>query len=820
MRRNYSQPSGSASYQRRYVSFRGVDFTNSPLYVDPTRSPYAENVIVDSAGVVHKRPRWAAIYKNLLEQQMHSMAFYKPPAKLQEESILVSHQGKTLYLDWHTGLSSDLNDADSQMFQFGGRLYILDGKGYRVMYYDDKAASWVFKYVYEVATPTETQVAGFYLAEEKTTIDGEQQQQTTIEYTWQFGEQGERNLLTGRRINTFCGDGIHDTFYFDCANFKVYKVEMYRLIPDQGSSTTEATVTISSGTNIRKSPSMSGTIITNTGSSTPTCVTTGKTGNWYQIVWQSQTAYVHQSRVTSSSGSATTMATDDKGWETLTGGYTVSEDNTKHCTKIVFSTKPPAHPRGNGLPNIRVTGAMTEVTTVSTTITQDMIDFGETGISIPESSMMTALISVAKNGTTLASSAYTVTYPPDTTHSATVTVADLAADDEITITYRRETFRDIDLIGKCNKYGQYGEYNHDRFFFTGNPDHLNRDWYSETSDPTIVLENSFTDIGDQHTGIAGYLNFQSDMLIIKYDSNGDNLFRRTADTDGDLTIFPVRAYKGRGVTSDKAIANVKGECVFLTPEGVYQFISSDLGSRYGTKEMSYTIKTRLLKENLSEGVMGVWNDWLLLTFPNGHCYVADTAQQTAPSSSGGYGWEWFFWTGCPFTHITYNTEDRTLYFAVPGYKVGFIDDGSAAYEPPAFADYPDGYDEPYRTITALWTTPLDEMEEPSRYKFLNRRGAMLQFDQNVPQMLEVAVVMDGKTLLLYRDEDMLQDYYTQFDYTLLDLKAATDIPYFTLNTPSERFRHLQFVFRNSDPETDGIGLMSLEFQYRFGRYII
>lgn len=97
---------------------------------------------------------------------------------------------------------------------------------------------------------------------------------------------------------------------------------------------------------------------------------------------------------------------------------------------------------------------------------------------------------------------------------------------------------------------------------------------------------------------------------------------------------------------------------------------------------------------------------------------------------------------------------------------------------------------------------------------------MLQFDQAVSQMLEIAVVMDGETMLLYRDEDMLRDYLNHSDYTLVDLKAATGIPYFTLNTPSGRWKYLQFIFRNSDPETDGIALMCLEFQYRFGRYII
>lgn len=830
-RRNYSQPAGSTPYQRRYAGFRGVDFTSNPMNVDFTRSPYAENIIVDSAGVVHKRPRYTLLHENLglAEKDMHGMFMFKLPPALDSESILVTHEGKTLYFGWGAGLPTipGMADAESQMFQHGGRLYVLDGKNYRVFYYDDSTQNpgWKDKYVYEVATPTETQIAGYYRAEEETSVDENQNQQTTISYEWQFGEKGERNLLTGRRINTFCGDDEHTTFYLDCQHFKVYKVEMYRYVPDQGGTSTSNTVTIRTGSNIRKKPSMSGDIIANTGSNTPTCVTTGKTGNWHQILWENQTAYVHQDRVSSSSGTAATIATDDKGWEIIPSAtddpdayykWTTSEDADKHCTKIVFAHKPPVHPMGNGLPNIRVTGAMTEVAEITHKYTSDDIQYGDTTIGIPESSMMTELISVSLNGSTLSSSAYTFTASGD--HGGTIALTSTpSVDDVIAVFYRRETFRDIGLIGKCNKYGQYGEYNYDRYFFTGNADHLNRDWYTEGGDPTIVLENSYTDIGDNSTGIAGYLNFQSDMLIIKYDSNGDNLFRRTADTDGDMVIFPVRAYKGRGVTNPKAMANIKGDCVFLTPEGVYEFVSYDLGSKYGTKEMSYTIKAKLLQENLTEGVMHVWGNWLLLSFPTtGHCYVADITQQTAPSTSGGYGWEWFYWTNCPFTHSVYDTTDRTLYAAIPGYKTVWM--STWDFEGYDYADYPNGADEEPVPYTALWTTPLDAMEDPARYKFLERRGGIMHFEPFL-QNLKYAMVADGNNVIMRRDEFIESDLDTERDYDFIEIHASPEVPDVCINRRLPRFKYLQFVFQNDDPETDGIGLLSLEFQYRFGRYI-
>jgi hypothetical protein len=730
------------------------------------------------------------------------------------ESVIVTHEGPVLYIGSNLGLLADLNDAPSQMFQQGDRLYILDGKGYRVLSYDDTQNVWKLQYVHEIATPVETQIAGYYLAEERTELVNDQSQ-TTIDYTWQFGEKGERNLLTGRRINTFCGDGIHKTFYLDAQHFKVYKVEMYRYVPDQGSTSTSSTVTIMSGTNIRKRPSMSGDIITKT-TSVKTVPTTGETGNWYQILWDGSTAYVNKTRVSGTSGTAQEISTDDKGWETVTG-YTVSEDSDKKCTKIVFTDTPPAHPRGNGLPNIRVTGAATEVSTYSHTYTEDDVLDGFATIVIPAHLMAISISSVTKNGTAMSDSAYSVEKVGE--HEMRVTPNTFAAGDEIVITYRRETFRDIDIIGKCNIYGRFGEYNFDRIFFTGNPDHPNRDWYSEGGDPTIVLENSYTDIGDTASPIAGYLNFQSDMLIIKGDGNGDNLFRRTADTDGDMVIFPVRAYKGRGVTNPKAMANIKGECVFLTPEGVYEFVSSDLGSKYGTKEMSYTIKAKLLKENLAEGVMHVWENWLLLSFPTtGHCYVADTTQQTAPSTSGGYGWEWFYWTGCPFTMSVYNAEDKTLYAGLPGYRMCWLSTSDFEMEGLPFADYPQGMDSAPVPYKAFWTTPQDALEDPARYKYISLRGGIMHFEP-FEQTLHYAIVTDGSNVLTRRDEEIEPNTDISADYDFDELHASPEVPDVIINRRVNRFRYVQFVFMHDDPETDGIGLVSLEFQYRFGRYI-
>ena len=821
------------TYQRRYGGFRGVDFTNNPLNVDSSRSPYAENFITDGAGVVHKRPPY--VMANIKYGRPHSTFIFKPPAGLSESSMLAVHSGKRVYFPaLNTNSFEIFADSPSVMFQHNERLYLMDGSKFWVFYYDDSSDSngnvfgWKWRTVREIATAPETQIAGYYKAEEYT----DENDETQLSYEWVWGEEAERNLLTARRVNTFCGDGVHKVFYFDSPNFHVYKVEIYS--PAAGSSAgSDGTVTIKTYSNIRKSASMSGVILANTGSSTPTCTTTGKVGKWYQIIYNDTTAYVHQDRVSAYSPPTPGQpATNEDDWTELTSGFTVSEvdsagedvpntdgSHVRTCTKITFTTAPSVHPKGAGLPNIRITGAVTEIGEQSDTVTAD--NASNYKLYIDSDKLYISMVSIAKNGTPISSSNYSIADYGDHGKQITFSGETFAAGDVVVATYRRESFKDADLINGCNKYGKFGSYNTDRWFYTGNGGHLNRDWYSEPSDPTLVLENSYTDIGDSTTGIAGYLNYQADMLIIKYDSNTDCLFRRTANTSGDETIFPVRAYRGRGAVNAHAMANIKGECVFLTPEGVYEFISSDLGSRYSTKEMSYLIKDALLQEELEEAEMGVWGDWLMLSFPTtGHCYVADTTQLTAPSSSGGYGWEWYYWTDYPATNYVYDNETERLWWCTPtsdgeNDKIMYTNRNMTDYQ-----DYRNGTGEltPPTPYTVLWSTPQDALSDPARYKFIEARGTIMHFEP-FRQTLQLAVVTDGNTVLSRKDNDVDTDIESSWVYDFEEIHASAEAPELIPYRRLHRFKYIQFIFRNDDPLTDGIALLWLEFQYRFGRYI-
>lgn len=860
-------------YRRIYAGFRGIDFANHPINVDLSRSPYSENLWVDKAGVLHKRYPWERILKSEINSNtIHGLFSFHPPLApggYQSADILVIAQGSRLgFITGASGSNPVVNWVDDGTawhlqttigsvrngFQFGDDFYAMSINNIWQISYDDSQDRFRARTMAEVATAPETQIAGFYRAKEVTELDSNQNQTNTVEYEWQWGEVGEKNLFTNRRINTFCGDGEHTVFYLDKRGLRVTKVEIFS--PASSSETTQGTVDVMSGTNIRSAPKQEQGNIIATLSAAESFTTYGKNGKWYQIDYHGRIAYVHQDRVTAyheATQSQTIAALGD--WETVTN-WTQAEDNDRKCTKITFATAPSAHPRGNGLPNIRVYCVpITDDKAVTNSFpTAAMASSFGNYLIVPGSYLAIAIVKVGIkvantgndttdyqiltpgtdyhiqqiNGTEESSFSLPYYQKPNALdeYGWNIKLTTPAAEGS---TYKiwtiQETKDEIDTVSRCTTYGKYGEYNNDRIFYTGYYPQQNRDYYSEPGDPKCVLENSYTDIGNSGSAIAGYLNLQSDMLIIKYDDGGsENLFRRTASSDGDITIFPVKAYDGRGAVSSRALANLKGECLYLSPLGLYSFTSSDLGTKYGTQDKSYLLGDVLKNEVLIEAELGVWNDWLLLTFPNGHCYVADTAQQTAPSTTSSHGYEWFYWTGFPARNMILHRENGkdTFYFSTPNTdevtEEHIVTMALCKVNPdlPKFEDYPDGQSQAPYVFSAQWNTAQDGMEEPAMVKYIETRGAIISLTPNT-QTIHMAIVTDGTSVGDARWDDNYNPIDDDVD--MIELHAAPDIPYVAINRRIPRFKHVQFIFKNNDPDTDGIGMLNIEFQYRYGRYI-
>ena len=83
----------------------------------------------------------------------------------------------------------------------------------------------------------------------------------------------------------------------------------------------------------------------------------------------------------------------------------------------------------------------------------------------------------------------------------------------------------------------------------------------------------------------------------------------------------------------------------------------------------------------------------------------------------------------------------------------------------------------------------------------------------------MAIVTDGNFIIDSREDKIDPDFFEVTGEELTEIRASRETPYIVINRRIPRFKYIQFVFRNNDPKTDGIGVISVEYQYRYGRYI-
>lgn len=177
---------------RNYSDFKGVDFSNDPGIVSLQRSPDALNIWKNYSNTqgmcIETRPGYRELIN--FNEKINGIFIYK-------KTLAIIHAGEKLYA-WEgfpgnenspTILKSDMKNERSQMYLFGGDLYINDGDHF--LKYDGENLKDVADEAY---VPT-------------TTIGRKPSGGGTL--------YEDVNLLTGQRINTFLADGTSTEYYLD-----------------------------------------------------------------------------------------------------------------------------------------------------------------------------------------------------------------------------------------------------------------------------------------------------------------------------------------------------------------------------------------------------------------------------------------------------------------------------------------------------------------------------------------------------------------------------------------------------------------------------
>ncbi len=244
-----------------------------------------------------------------------------------------------------------------------------------------------------------------------------------------------------------------------------------------------------------------------------------------------------------------------------------------------------------------------------------------------------------------------------------------------------------ECITKCNFGTLFGvEGNTDRLFLSGNPDYPNMDFHSEMDDYTYFGETNIATMGSDAVAVKGYARLSDSTLVIYKEESGQeaSIFYRTGkyqETESNGVteirgIFPTTAGSvGEGVVSGYACANLAGDNLFLSSNGVFGVV---LGNNVATnerymRERSRSINERLKRHsNLSDAVGIVFKNRYYLAV-DGVCYVADSRFKYSSSDDidGSYNYEWWFWDNIPAR--VWANIDNQLYFGTSEGRVCVFD---------------------------------------------------------------------------------------------------------------------------------------------------
>ncbi len=294
--------------------------------------------------------------------------------------------------------------------------------------------------------------------------------------------------------------------------------------------------------------------------------------------------------------------------------------------------------------------------------------------------------------------------------------AKFAGADNVVITFARTVAGYGDRIKKCRICGVYGGNNDSRVFLSGNPDYPNMDFSSGLYDPTYFPDLGYTKIGSDNSPIVGYQKQFGSQLIIKGTSSQDAVvyLRNFALDDEGRAFFPVtQGISGVGCIAPNSISTLEDLPLFLTADGVYSIMGTNVSLEKTMQNRSAFVDGRLLLEpNLQGAVSTVFEGKYYLCL-NDRCYVADSRQKNY-DQSGDVQYEWYYWENIPAKRFLPDTD--RLYFATnDGRLMRFYQSNEVAI----FND--DG-----APIRAVWRTPYINLGALHHEKIIKKIGVVLQ----------------------------------------------------------------------------------------------
>ena len=373
-----------------------------------------------------------------------------------------------------------------------------------------------------------------------------------------------------------------------------------------------------------------------------------------------------------------------------------------------------------------------------------------------------------------------------------------------------EAYRTIegyaDQINKCTigiLYGVNGA--SDRLFVSGNPDYINRDWYSWLNDPTYFPDTSYSVLGTSGSAIIGY-SIISNYLAAHKDwmERDQNIILREGDlVDSEPSFRIINTLQGAGAIAPFSFAYLATEPLFLTRQGVFAVTAQDITGEKYAQNRSYFLDGKLLKEqNLDNAYAFVYQDmyWLCL---NNVAYILDGLQPIRTDTSMPYAtrqYAGFYRTNLP-ARIMWEKDEKLYFGTEDGRVCVFFTDKYSL----------DSYSDDGEPIEAIWETP--DIDGKLFYKNKTLRYIALRLDSALATSVNIFVMNRGLWQFIKKDDT--SGRYLSFSHLVFSkLSFSGDKTQHTISTKVRVKKVDKFRLRLVNDElNEPFGLFNIAFEY-------
>lgn len=235
-----------------------------------------------------------------------------------------------------------------------------------------------------------------------------------------------------------------------------------------------------------------------------------------------------------------------------------------------------------------------------------------------------------------------------------------------------------------------------KIFLSGNPKYPNTIFHSHSradtgiNDPSYIGAYNYLNDGTGSTPITAMISTPTNLIVFKDDvAQGSSVYYHQAQynpsTDNTTANLQPRVYPKEvgvpGVGCVGAAVNFLDDPVFLSTKGLEAVGKSQVNLERSLAHRSYLVDAELINEDLRNAQFAEWDGYLCILVPGGKMYLADS-RQIDSAIHGHRQYEWYKWDGIG----VHTTKTKRYRYAtsnpVEGEKYEGLDiviDGSGGY---------------------------------------------------------------------------------------------------------------------------------------------